>query len=183
MSKPRPPSCATCCNGCRRAFPSASGAGDACGFKCLCARPEPQCRAAVGPLLGGGVRWGTSPAFPAALRRSNLDPPPHPWPPPFGALLLELAPRAQSRRTSRRISAAKSCAPSSRGLPLSPRAADPDHHAHPGGSRRGSRRTGRTLEKVCDLRVAMLKALPHPHAPLRITSGGSARVARPDDHQ
>lgn len=87
----------------------------------------------------------------------NLDPPPHPWPPPLWRLLLELAPQRKSENIPPHLNGEIMRAILT-GLPY-PRAmliqtimrirADRDEE---------DRRTGRTLEKVSDLRVAMLKA-------------------------
>lgn len=87
----------------------------------------------------------------------TLDPPPHPWPPPLWRLLLELAPQRKSENIPPNLSGEVMRAILS-GLPY-PRAlliqtimrirADCDEE---------DRRTGRTLEKVSDLRVAILKA-------------------------
>ena len=87
----------------------------------------------------------------------RLDPPPHPWPPPLWRLLVELAPQRKSENIPQHLSGAVMRAILT-GQPY-PRAlltqtimrirADHDEE---------DRRTGRTLEKVSDLRVAMLKA-------------------------
>lgn len=87
----------------------------------------------------------------------RLDPPPHPWPPPLWRLLLELAPQRKSENIPPHLSGEVMRAILT-GLPY-PRAlliqtimrirADRDEE---------DRRTGRTLEKVSDLRVALLKA-------------------------
>jgi CRISPR-associated protein Csd1 len=87
----------------------------------------------------------------------TLDPKPHPWPPPLWRLLLELAPQRESKNIPPHLSGEIMRAILT-GLPY-PRAllaqtimrirADKDVE---------DRRTGRTLEKVSDLRVAMLKA-------------------------
>jgi CRISPR-associated protein Csd1 len=87
----------------------------------------------------------------------RLDPPPHPWPPPLWRLLLELAPQRKSENIPPHLSGEFMRAILT-GLPY-PRAlliqtimrirADRDEE---------DRRTGRTLEKVSDLRVALLKA-------------------------
>jgi CRISPR-associated protein Csd1 len=87
----------------------------------------------------------------------KLDPKPHPWPPPLWRLLLELAPQRKSENISPHLSGEIMRAILT-GLPY-PRAlliqtimrirADQDEE---------DRRTGRTLEKVSDLRVALLKA-------------------------
>jgi CRISPR-associated protein Csd1 len=86
-----------------------------------------------------------------------LDPPPRPWPPPLWRLLLELAPQRKSDNIPPNLTGEVMRAILT-GLPY-PRAlltqtimrirADRDET---------DRRTGRTLEKVSDLRVAMLKA-------------------------
>jgi CRISPR-associated protein Csd1 len=87
----------------------------------------------------------------------RLDPPPHPWPPPLWRLLLELAPQRKSENIPPHLSGEVMRAILT-GQPY-PRAlltqtvmrirADKDEE---------DRRTGRTLEKVSDLRVALLKA-------------------------
>lgn len=87
----------------------------------------------------------------------RLVPPPHPWPPPLWRLLLELAPQRKSENIPPHLSGEVMRAILT-GLPY-PRAlliqtimrirADKDEE---------DRRTGRTLEKVSDLRVALLKA-------------------------
>ena len=87
----------------------------------------------------------------------NLDPKPHPWPPPLWRLLLELAPQRESKNIPPHLSGEIMRAILT-GLPY-PRAllvqtimrirVDRDQE---------DRRTGRTLEKVSDLRVALLKA-------------------------
>lgn len=87
----------------------------------------------------------------------TLDPSPHFWPPPLWRLLLELAPQRKSENIPPHLSGEIMRAILT-GLPY-PRAlliqtimrirADRDEE---------DRRTGRTLEKVSDLRVAMLKA-------------------------
>lgn len=87
----------------------------------------------------------------------RLDPPPHPWPPPLWRLLLELAPQRKSENIPAHLSGEVMRAILT-GLPY-PRAlltqtimrirADRDEE---------DRRTGRTLEKVSDFRVALLKA-------------------------
>jgi len=87
----------------------------------------------------------------------KLEPPPHPWPPPLWRLLLELAPQREAKNIPPHLSGEVMRAILT-GLPY-PRAlliqtimrmrADRDEE---------DRRTGRTLEKVSDLRVAMLKA-------------------------
>lgn len=87
----------------------------------------------------------------------RLDPVPHPWPPPLWRLLLELAPQRKSENIPPHLSGEVMRAILT-GLPY-PRAlltqtimrirADRDEE---------DRRTGRTLEKVSDLRVALLKA-------------------------
>ncbi len=87
----------------------------------------------------------------------KLDPPPRPWPPPLWRLLLELAPQRKSENIPPHLGGEVMRAILT-GLPY-PRAllvqtimrirADQDEE---------DRRTGRTLEKVSDLRVAMLKA-------------------------
>jgi CRISPR-associated protein Csd1 len=87
----------------------------------------------------------------------RLDPPPHPWPPPIWKLLLELAPQRESKNIPPHLSGEMMRAILT-GLPY-PRAlltqtimrirADNDEE---------DRRTGRTIEKVSDLRIAMLKA-------------------------
>jgi CRISPR-associated protein Csd1 len=87
----------------------------------------------------------------------RLDPSPHPWPPPLWRLLLELAPQRKSENIPPHLSGEVMRAILT-GQPY-PRAlltqtimrirADKDEE---------DRRTGRTLEKVSDLRVALLKA-------------------------
>jgi CRISPR-associated protein Csd1 len=87
----------------------------------------------------------------------KLDPPLRPWPPPLWRLLLELAPQRKSENIPPHLGGEVMRAILT-GLPY-PRAllvqtimrirADQDEE---------DRRTGRTLEKVSDLRVAMLKA-------------------------
>lgn len=87
----------------------------------------------------------------------KLDPPPHPWPPPLWRLLLELAPQRKSENIPPHLSGEVMRAILT-GLPY-PRAlliqtimrirADRDEE---------DRRTGRVLEQVSDLRVALLKA-------------------------
>jgi CRISPR-associated protein Csd1 len=87
----------------------------------------------------------------------SLDPPPHPWPPPLWRLLLELAPQRESKHIPPHLSGEVMRAILT-GLPY-PRTlliqtimrirADRDEE---------DRRTGRILEKVSDLRVALLKA-------------------------
>jgi CRISPR-associated protein Csd1 len=86
-----------------------------------------------------------------------LDPKPHPWPPPLWRLLLELAAQRDSKNIPPHLGGEVMRAVLT-GLPY-PRAlltqtimrirADQDEE---------DRRTGRTLEKVSDLRVALLKA-------------------------
>ena len=60
----------------------------------------------------------------------NLEPPPHPWPPPLWRLLLELAPQREIKEhpaaSQRRGHARHSHRPA-----LSAHAAHPDHYAHP----------------------------------------------------
>nr|WP_283949640.1 type I-C CRISPR-associated protein Cas8c/Csd1 [Limobrevibacterium gyesilva] len=87
----------------------------------------------------------------------RLDPPPRPWPPPLWRLLLELAPQRKSESIPPHLGGEVMRAILT-GLPY-PRAlliqtimrirADHDEE---------DRRTGRTLERVSDLRVALLKA-------------------------
>lgn len=87
----------------------------------------------------------------------RLEPKPHPWPPPLWRLLLELAPQRKAEKIPPHLSGEMMRAILT-GLPY-PRAlltqtimrirADADEE---------DRRTGRTLEKVSDLRVALLKA-------------------------
>ena len=87
----------------------------------------------------------------------SLDPAPHPWPSPLWRLLLELAPQRKAENIPPHLSGEVMRAILS-GTPY-PRAlltqtimrirADRDEE---------DRRTGRTLEKVSDLRVALLKA-------------------------
>jgi CRISPR-associated protein Csd1 len=87
----------------------------------------------------------------------RLDPQPHPWPPPLWRLLLELAPQRESKNIPPHLSGEVMRAILT-GLPY-PRTlliqtimrirADHDEE---------DRRTGRTVEKISDLRVAMLKA-------------------------
>ena len=87
----------------------------------------------------------------------RLEPRPHPWPPPLWRLLLELAPQRDSKNIPPHLSGEVMRAILT-GLPY-PRTlltqtimrirADKDEE---------DRRTGRTLEKVSDLRVALLKA-------------------------
>ncbi len=87
----------------------------------------------------------------------RLDPPPHPWPPPLWRLLLELAPQRKSENVPPHLGGEVMRAVLT-GLPY-PRTlltqtimrirADRDEE---------DRRTGRTLEKVSGLRVALLKA-------------------------
>jgi CRISPR-associated protein Csd1 len=87
----------------------------------------------------------------------RLDPPPRPWPPPIWRLLVELAPQRKSENIPPHLSGEVMRAILT-GRPY-PRAlliqtimrirADGDEV---------DRRTGRTLEKVTDLRVALLKA-------------------------
>ena len=136
---------------------SRRGARDASRLTGLCARPQPECRPAVGPLLGRAVAGRLCAALPAALGGSALDPKPHPWPPPLWRLLLELAPQRKSENIPPHLSGEIMRAILT-GLPY-PRAlliqtimrirADQDEE---------DKRTGRTLEKVSDLRVALLKA-------------------------
>ncbi len=86
-----------------------------------------------------------------------LEPKPHPWPPSLWRLLLELAPQRKAENIPPHLSGEVMRAILT-GLPY-PRAlltqtimrirADADEE---------DRRTGRTLEKVSDLRVALLKA-------------------------
>jgi CRISPR-associated protein Csd1 len=91
----------------------------------------------------------------------RLDPEPHPWPPPLWRLLLELTPSRKSERKSENIPphlSGEVMRAILTGMPY-PRAlliqtimrirADKDEE---------DRGTGRTLEKVSDLRVALLKA-------------------------
>lgn len=87
----------------------------------------------------------------------HLDPPPHPWPPPLWRLLLELAPQRDAKNVPPHL-AGEMMRSILTGLPY-PRAlliqtimrirADMDVK---------DKRTGRTLEKVSDLRISMLKA-------------------------
>jgi CRISPR-associated protein Csd1 len=87
----------------------------------------------------------------------KLEPPPHPWPPPLWRLLLELAPQRKSENIPPHLSGEVMRAVLT-GLPY-PRAlliqtimrirADRDEE---------DRRTGRMLEKVSNLRIALLKA-------------------------
>jgi CRISPR-associated protein Csd1 len=86
----------------------------------------------------------------------KVDPPPHPWPPPLWRLLLELAPQRRAENIPPHLSGEVMRAILT-GLPY-PRALLIQTIMRIRADRDGEdRRTGRTVEKITALRVALLK--------------------------